>query len=129
MAKSSKVTEVAPVSNGSAEEYRKRAAADFNPAETARERLARLEKEAKAIAAVIKAEEQGTLNEVLRPAIHDIVAVIEQQTGRKCRNLTLRYQQPGDGDPASVPVVVKLEQGKAGLVINFRVVKPRQRDA
>lgn len=126
MAKSS--TPVALVSTAKVDEYRKRAESDFNPAEATRERLARLKAEAAEVEAQLKQEEQGTLNEVLRPAINDIIAVLESQTGRKCRNFTLRYQQPGDGDPSIVPVVVKLEQGKAGMVINFRVVKPRQKD-
>lgn len=111
-----------------ADEYRKRAEADVNPAESNRERFERLKREAAAVEAEIKQEEQGTLNEVLRPAIDDLVKVLEQQTGRKCRHFTVRYQQPGDGDPTTAPVVVKLEQGKAGLVIAFRVVKPRQKD-
>lgn len=109
-----------------AEEYRRRAEADVNPAESDRDRLARLKREAAEVEKRLKLEDQQSLNETLRPQIDAIIKSIEESTGKVCRNLTVRYQQPGDGD---VPVVVKLENGTPGLVIAFRVVKPRQKDS
>lgn len=102
---------------------------DFNPAESARDRLARLEQEAAAVRAEVQAAEQSALNETLRPMLDAVVLKLEEITGKKCRNFTFRYQQPEDGAPANVPVVVKLEQGKPGLVIAHREVKPRQKDS
>lgn len=108
---------------------KERVESDFNPAESARERLERLQREAKEAEAQVKAEEQKGLNEQLRSIVEQLILEDERITGRKCRNFTVRYQQPGDGDPSSVPLVVKLEQGKPGLVISHKVVKPRQKDS
>ncbi len=102
---------------------------DFNPAESARERMARLQREAKEAEAQVKAEEQEKLNSQLRPLIEQAILENERIIGKKCRNFTVRYQQPGDGGPDSVPLVVKLESGKPGMVIASRVVKPRHKDS
>ena len=108
-----------------AEEYRKRAESDFDPTETARQRYERLQKEMAEVRATVQAEEQKGTNTELRPLVDEFVKKLESITGLTCRNLTVRYHQPGSGD---VPLVSQMEQGEPGVVIKFRVVKPRQKD-
>ena len=120
-------TAVAPVSDEKAAEYETRARADFNPNETLRERAERLSREAKEAETALAAEERSAAAAKLLSTIRDLAQLVESENpGKVCRNLTVRYQKPGDVAPE---IVAKLEPNKPGIFVSFRVVKPKARQA
>lgn len=105
------------------EEYRERAEADFNPNETVRERLERLKAETAQIEAELAVQERSDAAAKVEGLARELIAAIEANApGKVCRKLTVRMQRPGEEVPE---LVEKLEQGKAGLFIDFRTVKPK----
>jgi hypothetical protein len=118
---------VAPVSDEKAAEYETRARADFNPNETLRERAERLSREAKEAETALAAEERSAAAAKLLSTIQELAKLVESENpGKVCRNLTVRYQKPGDVEPE---IVAKLEPNKPGIFVSFRVVKPKARQA
>lgn len=117
-----KTATATPVDEAKAEEYKERAEADFDPAETARERLARLEAEAaetlaaarKAAKAEAKAEKEREEREVLAPLetkIRELLAEVETTTGKIFRNFSFYHKLPKTGD--------------ASVKMNYSLVTPR----
>lgn len=107
------------------EEYRQRAEADFNPQETASERLARLTAETAELQAQVEADERKAAAEKVAGLIRDLASAIEAQNpGKVCRSLSVRYVRPGGEIPQ---VVAKLKPGEPGITVGFRVVKPRKK--
>lgn len=112
------------VDESKAEEFKKRAEADFDPAETSRQRLERLTREVKELEAKTVAEEQAAAAAKVAPKVAELVKLVEDQNpGKVCRALTVRYVRPGDEEPE---VVAEMEQGKPGITVKFRVVRPQK---
>lgn len=106
-----------------AEEYKARAEADFDPNETARQRLERLTAEVKELEASVVEKERAEAAAKVLPKIREVVKLIEAQNpGKVARSVTVRFARPGDEEPE---IVEKMEPGKPGVVVNFRVVTPR----
>ena len=120
-------TAVAPGSDEKAADYEARARADFNPNETLRERAERLSREAKEAETALAAEERSAAAAKLLNTIRELAKLVESENpGKVCRNLTVRYQKPGDVEPE---IVAKLEPNKPGIFVNVRVAKPKAKKA
>lgn len=116
--------------------------ADHNPAETARERLARLEKETAAQLADAKRaveDEEKTRRSAfvtvhLLPAVQKVIHDTEAATGLVMRNLVVRYNRPGDAVPMLWNATdsngrrIPLPVDKAGITVSYRLVRARKKD-
>jgi hypothetical protein len=121
MAKSGNLT---PVSDDRAAEYETLAKADFNIAETARERFERLQDEMAdqlklirdAEVAAIKEERDAVMDGIEDKILALLKGVEGKASGRKFRAFTFMYADP------------KPVTWESNVKIKSRLVKPRQRD-
>lgn len=107
------VDEVKPVDEAKAEEFKDRAEADFDPAETAQKRLERLTKETEktlkearaAARAEVKKERDAEESTVLAPIAEQITKLLaeaEEKTGKIFRNFSFYYKFKKDAEKSDV---------------------------